>query len=128
MKVVVAASLLVALAACGSGSSSDSDIPPPKNTEAGTLAQTCAEVQLGITTFNDEDYLATMEHFKRAEVYAKVHARKWGSPEAASLLQAVDYYAHLPAKVYPSAARSSDDFRRYTVAMLEQCGKDGADT
>ena len=124
---VVAASLLVALAACSSGPSGP-DLPPPKNTEAGTLAQTCAEVQRGITTFNNEDYLATMEHFKRAEVYAKVHARKWGSPEAASLLQAVDYYAHLPAKIYPSAARSSDDFRRYTVAMLEQCGKDGADT
>ncbi|MCW2751762.1 MAG: hypothetical protein JWR83_2872 [Aeromicrobium sp.] len=124
MKVFVAASLLVALAACSSRSSSDSDIPPPKAREAGTLAQTCAEVQLGITAFNDQDYLGTMKHFKRAEVYA----RKWGSPEAAALLQAVDYYAHLPATVYPSAAKSSDDFRRYTVPTLGQCGKDGNDT
>jgi predicted small lipoprotein YifL len=127
MRSIAAVALLVALTACGSSTPREPKLPPPAKTEAGTQAQTCAEVQLGIDAFNDQDYVGTMKHFKRAEVYAKVHAREWGGAEAAALLQAVDYYAHLPPEAYPNAARTSVDFQRFTVPTLSQCGKDAED-
>jgi len=111
--------LLTGLAGCGS---SASDPDPIASLSAKTLgAKTCVEVRAGIDAFNDHEYEATMQHFKKAEVFAKLYYRKAQGAGSASLLQAVDYYAHLPAKAYPRAARSSSEFARFKDITLGQC-------
>lgn len=111
--------LLTVLAGCGS-SGSDSD--PNASLSAKTLgAKTCVEVRAGIDAFNDHDYQGTTKHFKKAEVFAKLYYKKAQGAGSSSLLQAVDYYAHLPANAYPEASRSSADFARFKAITLGQC-------
>ncbi|MCW2799541.1 MAG: hypothetical protein JWQ70_1013 [Aeromicrobium sp.] len=113
------AALLAGLVGCGS---SGSDADPIAKLSAKTLgAKTCVEVRAGIDAFNDHDYDATTRHFKKAEVFAKLYYKKAQGAGSSTLLQAVDYYAHLPAKAYPEAARSSVDFARFKAITLGQC-------
>jgi hypothetical protein len=117
---VTAALLLVALGAC----SAESDAAPddePELTAAQAVEQTCAEVRAGIDEFNRQDYAGTIEHFEKAKVPATVYARINTEPEADALLDAVQYYANLPAEKYPEAARSSENFARNKTITLEQC-------
>jgi hypothetical protein len=119
MKVFLAVALLATAAACGS-SGSDSDAFAKLS--ARTLgAKTCVEVRTGIDAFNKHDFDGTVTHFRKAEVFAKLYYRKAQGAGSSSLLQAVDYYAHLPAKAYPEASRSSADFARFKAITLGQC-------
>lgn len=116
---LIALVILAAVAACGS---SDPKVDPIAKLSAKTLgAKTCVEVRAGIDAFNDHDFTSTMSHFKKAEVFAKIYYEKAQGPGSSSLLQAVDYYAHLPPKAYPEAARSSADFARFKAITLGQC-------
>jgi hypothetical protein len=119
MKLFLAGVIVAVLAACGS-SGSDSD-PTAKLSAKALGAKTCEEVRTGIDAFNNQEYASTVAHFKKAEVFAKLYYKKAQGAGSSSLLQAVDYYAHLPAKAYPKAARSSADFARYKAITLGQC-------
>lgn len=111
--------VLAFLAACGS---SGSDADALAKLSAKTLgAKTCVEVRAGIDAFNDHDFTSTQTHFKKAEVFAKLYYKKAQGAGSSTLLQAVDYYAHLPPKTYPEAARSSADFARFKAITLGQC-------
>ena len=115
-------SLLVAvafLAACGSPGSDTDAVAKLSAKELG--AKTCVEVRAGIDAFNEHDFQSTQAHFKKAEVFAKVYYKKAQGTESSTLLQAVDYYAHLPPEAYPEAARSSADFARFKAITLGQC-------
>jgi predicted small lipoprotein YifL len=119
MKLLMVAALVAALAGCGS---SGSDADPNAKLSAKSLgAKTCVEVRTGIDAFNQHDYDSTVTHFKKAEVFAKLYFKKAQGKGSSSLLQAVDYYAHLPAKSYPEAARTSTDFARFKAITLGQC-------
>jgi hypothetical protein len=118
-RLIVPLVALVALSACGS-SGSDSDAIAKLS--AKTLgAKTCVEVRAGIDAFNQHNFTSTASHFKKAEVFAKLYYKKAQGPGSSTLLQAVDYYAHLPPKAYPKAARSSADFARFKAITLGQC-------
>lgn len=121
MKLFLVAALALALAGCGSSSNSDGS-----ESGASVGAKTCAEVRTGIAAFNNKDYDGTVSHFKKAETLAKLYAKKAPGKKSSDLLQAVDYYAHLPAGAYPKAAQSSADFARFKAITLGQCEADGA--
>lgn len=107
------------LAACGSSGSDSDDVATLSPRTLG--AKTCVEVRAGIDAFNNHDFQGTQAHFKRAEVFAKLYYKKAQGAGSSTLLQAVDYYAHLPPKAYPEAARSSADFARFKAITLGQC-------
>lgn len=122
MRPVVVLVLLAILAACGSSSSSGSDADSDATLSGKAVgAKTCVEVRTGIDAFNAKDYANTVTHFKKAEVLAKLYAKKSPGKTSSDLLQAVDYYAHLPAKAYPKAALSSSEFARFKAITLGQC-------
>jgi hypothetical protein len=119
MKLLLVAALVAVLTGC---SSSSPEVDPIAKLSPKTLgAKTCVEVRAGIEAFNVHDYVGTMKHFKKAEVFAKLYYKKAQGAGSSTLLQAVDYYAHLPAKAYPEAARTSADFARYKAITLGQC-------
>lgn len=120
MKSLAAAALLLALAACGTGSS-DRDEP----TAAELQQQVCEDVRKGIDAFNRQDYEGTVLHFEQAKKPATVNAQVDPEPEADALLDAVQYYANLDPADYPEAARSSENFARNKAITLGQC-TDGA--
>lgn len=89
--------------------------PAPETTDA------CAEVRDGIDAFNLGDYDETVDHFRDAEPLAEAQLAADDSQAATDLLEAVRYYANLPADEYPEAARSSADFEKYKRITLGQC-------
>jgi hypothetical protein len=115
------ASLVVVglITACGSSGSDGDAIATLSAKKLG--AKTCVEVRAGIDAFNDHDFTGTQAHFKKAEVFAKLYYKKAQGAGSSTLLQAVDYYAHLPPKAYPEAARTSADFARFKAITLGQC-------
>ncbi len=117
MKSLLIAALVSVMAGCGS-SGYDAQAPP---SAAALGAKTCVEVRTGIDAFNARDYNATVTHFKKAEVFAKLYDKLAQGNDSSSLLEAVDYYAHLPPTAYPEAARSSADFARFKAVTLGQC-------
>lgn len=122
MRTVVAAAAFVLLAAC-TGGDGESDPPDasPSLSAADAVQTTCEEVRAGIDAFNRQDYLGTVEHFKKAKPSAKVYARVSEEPEADALLDAVEYYANLAPEKYPDAARGSENFARNKAITLKQC-------
>lgn len=86
---------------------------PPSDTPA------CAEVRAGIAAFNEGDYEETIERFVAAVPLAEEQLD--GSAAADDLLEAVRWYAELPAEDYPEAAISSPEFATYKAITLGQC-------
>ena len=123
MRFLVTVVALLALVACGADEPDEPQPAPP----SGAEQKTCALVRAGIDAFNEQDYDATVEHFVKVEVFAKVYSKEARSAKATALLQAVDYYAHLPASKYPEAARSSPDFAKYKAITLGQCVEEAED-
>ena len=88
-------------------------------------ASACDEVVLGIDAFNAGELDQTVAHFRKAVPLAEAEAASDGSQEAEALVDAVHYYAELPAEDYPEAAASSPDFARYKAITLGLCASDG---
>ncbi|WP_309647266.1 hypothetical protein [Nocardioides sp.] len=86
---------------------------PPSETPA------CAEVRAGIAAFNEGDYDETVARFVAAVPLAEEQVD--GSKQADDLLEAIRWYAELPAEDYPEAAISSQDFATYKAITLGQC-------
>lgn len=130
MKLLAAIIVLAALTACSTGANPAGEPAPPA---AAAIDKTCAEVRSGIDAFNTGDFGSTVAHFEKAERFAQAYADASDKSEADDLLEAVKYYAALPAKSYPKAARTSPEFARYKTITLGQCenapeGDDGTVT
>lgn len=121
MKIFIAASLLLLLAACSGGADGDEPSATKTLSAADAFDQTCSEVRAGIDDFNRQNYASTVKHFEKAKVTAKLYAEVDPEPEADALLDAVEYYANLAPAKYPEAARSSDTFARNKDITLGQC-------
>ena len=122
MRPFVARAALVALAGCGL-----SPAGPDQDSIDDAAAETCSEVRSGIDAFNHKDYTGTVAHFVKARPLAKRYAELSDDKEADDLLEAVEYYAHLPAKEYPRAFANSRRFFEYKKITLGQC-ETGAST
>lgn len=116
MRPFVACSVLVMLTGCGLVSSE-----PDQDAIDDAAAETCAEVRAGIAAFNRKDYAGTVDHFVKAEPLAKRYAELSDDKKADDLLEAVDYYAKLPAEEYPRAFANSRRFLEYKKVTLGQC-------
>lgn len=106
----------VVLAGCSLSSSE-----PDQDTIDDAAAETCAEVRSGIDAFNEKDYSGTVDHFNTAKPLAKRYAELSDDKKADDLLEAVEYYARLPAEEYPRAFASSRRFLEYKKITLGQC-------
>ena len=116
MRLFAAGAALVVLAGCGLGSSG-----PDQDTIDDAASETCAEVRSGIDAFNEKNYTRTVDHFMKARPLAKRYAELSDDKKADDLLEAVDYYAHLPAEDYPRAFANSRRFLEYKKITLGQC-------
>ncbi|EFQ84123.1 hypothetical protein HMPREF0063_10839 [Aeromicrobium marinum DSM 15272] len=105
----------VALTACSTGT----DAPAEDPDRAGDT--TCQLVRAGIDAFNTGDVDGTIELFREALEPARDYADLSDDPVADDLLEAVQYYADLPADEYVEAFRTSEEFRRYQAITLGQC-------
>lgn len=81
----------------------------------------CEEVRLGIDAFNAGELDETVTHFELAVPLAESEAAAQDSRESDALLEAVRYYADLPAEDYPEAAATSPEFARYKAITLGLC-------
>ena len=120
---------LVALlvSACGAGGTASRADETSAAAPSGATA--CDEVVQGIAAFNLGDFDETVRHFEAAVPLAEAAADEDDSPAASDLLDAVRYYAELPAEDYLEAAESSPDFAKYKAITLGQCASaDGEDT
>lgn len=130
MHAVVAVLLVAALGACsstGSGSLGPAEsfsgaVEPP---DSGSGITACDEVAAGIDAFNRSDLDETIASFERALPLAEAEDAAAGTRASADLLEAVEYYAALPAEDYLAASASSPDFARYQAITLGQCVADG---
>ena len=91
----------------------------PGGSEPGSTA--CDEVVRGIDAFNAGELDETVRHFELAVPLAESEADAADSRTADDLLEAVRYYADLPAEDYPEAAASSPEFARYKAITLGLC-------
>ncbi|MGH3458949.1 hypothetical protein [Aeromicrobium sp.] len=117
MRPLVACAALVVLAGCGFPSIGGAD----QDEIDDAAAQTCAEVRSGIAAFNERKYTATIDHFVKAKPFAKRYAELSDEKKADDLLEAVEYYANLPADEYREAFASSRQFQKYKEITLGQC-------
>ncbi|MDO9456265.1 hypothetical protein [Nocardioides sp.] len=141
MKGLVALVLLLGLAAC-SGSDSDgpgddtasdarpfSPAPTDKGgeTDAVDLAGTdvCGLVREGVDAFNVGDLEGTIAKFEEALPLAEDLADDKPSDETRVLLDAIRYYAELPAEDYVEANQSAPDFQRFKAFTLTACAYEG---
>ena len=122
MRLFVACAALVVLAGCGLGSSQ-----PDQDTIDDAAAETCSEVRSGIDAFNEKNYTSTVDHFRKARPLAKRYADLSDDKKADDLLEAVEYYARLPAEDYQRAFANSRRFFEYKKITLGQC-ESGAST
>ena len=138
----MASLLLIALSACGlEGSSGDGASPspevqsrppsaspdpvePPRNESQEDEPSSCAEVRAGIDAFNRGDLEETVSRFEEALPLAETAAEEEPSRLADDLLEAVEYYAELPAEDYPAAVETPD-FEKYKQITLSQCAGEG---
>ena len=116
MRPFVACAAVVAVAGCGLGPSG-----PDQDSIDDAAAETCSEVRSGIDAFNHKDYTGTVDHFVKARPLAKRYAELSDDKKADELLEAVEYYAHLPAEEYPRAFTNSRRFFEYKKITLGQC-------
>ncbi len=96
--------------------------PPPGTDLAGS--ETCNLVRRGIDAFNLGDLDATVETFADAVAVAEDLAEDEPSDATRYLLEAVRYYAALPAEDYQDANASDPEFARYKDFTLRECAYD----
>lgn len=117
MRSVAAATTVAVLAftaACTGGSDDDE--------AQSAFDRTCSLVRSGVAAFNENDYDETVERFQAALQPARDLADATADERADELLEAVEYYAELPADAYREAFESSPDFKRHQATTLGQCG------
>lgn len=141
MRRLAVVPLLLVLVACGSEdrapSADQTPAPSPGSSPADPPAEdpsrapgagpgpapattpACGVVRAGIDAFNAGDYDETVERFTEAVPLAEEQLD--GSQQSEQLLEAVEWYAALPAADYPEAAASSPQFQRYKDVTLTQC-------
>jgi len=102
---------------------------PTDPTDPSVDSATCEEVLAGVADFNTGDFDGTVDHFVDAVPLAEADLRREKQTgtsdtvqEASLLLEAVRWYADLPAEDYAEAFRTSMDFKRYQAITLGQCG------
>lgn len=118
MRSIATASMVLVLAsACSIGGGSDE---PDASQQA--FDRTCSLVRSGVAAFNENDYAETVERFEAALEPARDLAEVSDDERADELLEAVEYYATLPAKDYRKAFESSPEFKRHQATTLGQCG------
>ena len=136
LPTVVALVSLTALAACSAdeagvvgGRSTLADPTPRAQPESPSQPapddedlSACDEVVAGIEAFNRNDFDETVARFERAVPLAEAEDAAAGTRRSSDLLEAVRYYAALPAEDYPEASLTSPDFARYKQVTLGQCG------
>lgn len=128
MRTLALVLLVIGLTAC---SPDDDDEPARSAGETSTSSgpdtdlrdlsdtETCAEVTAGINAFNVGDLDETIMRFQAAVPLAEELAADDRGAE--QLLEAVRYYAELPAEEYLEASESSPNFLRYKQITLTQC-------
>jgi hypothetical protein len=134
VKAPGALALLLALSvtACsGDDSSSDDSRERPfvpsssasGRQDAVDLAATdvCAKVREGIDAFNVGDLEGTISTFEEAIPLAEDLADSQPSDDTRVLLDAVRYYAGIPARDYLEASQSSSEFLRFKTFTLDRC-------
>ncbi len=130
--------LAVVLAGCTSGGDPDdaepgadstpfvpetSKTPKPVVDLSGT--EVCAKVRAGVDAFNLGDIEGTLAEFADAVPLAEQLAEDEPSTDADILLEAVRYYAAIPADEYVEASQTSSDFLRYKEYTLNECHAGG---
>ncbi|WP_345463519.1 hypothetical protein [Nocardioides marinquilinus] len=131
---------VLALGACSSGGSDDdpddggsadvgaattSSAAPAPEDLAAALAEVCVEVTAGIDAFNYGDLDETVARFEAAVPLAEAAAEEAPSAETEAMLEAVRYYADLPADDYLEASASSPEFLRHKNTTLTLCNYQG---
>jgi len=82
-------------------------------------------VRDGIDAFNVGDLEGTIELFEEAVPLAEDLAREQPSDGTETLLDAVRYYAEIPAEDYVEESTSSPDFLRFKEFTLTECAYAG---
>lgn len=138
---LVAALLLTTVVGCGvepaprsagadatSSASPSAPAPSPSAETAPSLPVVpdddplpCPRVRAGIDAFNQGAPERTVRLFRGAVPQAERYAADVPSRTADLLLEAVRYYADLPAEDYADAIVSSPEFRRHQVVTLAVC-------
>lgn len=132
-KTLALALFLLALAGCSGGGEEPSSSPSspsssPSDDDAGPdLAATdvCRLVREGIDAFNLGDLPGTIAKFESARGPAGDLAREQPSARTATLRDAVEYYAELPADEYIEASQASPEFLRFKDFTLTECAYTG---
>lgn len=137
MRILVASLLLITLGACSlERSSEDAASPSPEAQSRPPSASpdpaepqpnepsSCADVRAGIDAFNRGDLEETVSRFEEALPLAETAADEEPSRLADDLLEAVEYYAELPAEDYPAAVETPA-FEKYKQITLSQCAGEG---
>ena len=140
MKALAALVLLVALTttACSGGSDDSADDPdrstpfvPDASASGGgseiDLAATdvCGLVRDGIDAFNIGDLEGTIDTFEEAIPLAEDLAEEKPSEQTTTLLDAVRYYAGIPAKDYVEESQTSAEFLKFKEFTLTECAYGG---
>lgn len=139
MKALGALVLLVALAltACSNGDEATDPnrerplVPSASASLSGgsdaDLASTdvCGLVRDGIDAFNVGNLEKTIATFEDAIPLAEDLARDQPSQDTKTLLDAVRYYAGIPAKDYVGESQSSTEFLRFKDFTLDRCAYGG---
>jgi hypothetical protein len=107
---------LVLVGACtGGGGANDEEAQR-------VFERTCSLVRSGVAAFNEQSYDVTVERFRAAIEPARELAEIRDDAQADALLEAVRYYADLPADRYRAAFETSPEFKRHQATTLGQCG------
>lgn len=85
----------------------------------------CELVRQGIDEFNLGDLVGTIDRFEEAVPKAEELADDEPSDKTETLLDAVRYYAELPAGEYLEASVSSPEFLRFKDFTLTECAYAG---
>lgn len=146
VRTFVALLLAVALTGCSTNDDRDRDAAPadtPSTPEAPETPETpgtpktpkpvvdlsrtevCALVRAGVDAFNLGDIEGTLAEFEKAVPLAEQLAEDEPSTDADILLEAVRYYAAIPADEYVEASQTSEEFLRYKEFTLGECQAGG---
>lgn|GEM_PF-3557596 len=104
----------------GASEGSGDESVPDDGTPAERSA--CDLVVAGIEAFNRGEPQETVARFEEAVPLAEAEDEAAGTQASADLLEAVQYYAELPAEDYLAASAGSPDFARYKAITLGLCG------
>lgn len=137
LRLVALAALAVSLTACADAPSEGvgdarvfvperpgPDEPGQSDDESGAPGDqsACDLVVAGIEAFNRGELEETVARFEEAVPLAEAEDQAAGTQASADLLEAVEYYAELPADEYLAASAGSPDFARYKAITLGLCG------